>query len=480
VPQVASDPKTYASTVPLPYTRAPQALDRASASPFESLLDDTGHTPDNGPPPPADANAPAEPAQVADQAASGKPAKAANNAPSSAKSDPKPNATDDANPANGDAIIHNIGAPAIDPKAVKTAKAAADIKNAKKLAENTAGRDDAKTAVDAKSDAKNDAKPADGAPVTPGGATAVQAAPVTVVAATDATASGLLPGAAPQEETQPAAKAAGDSAIVAAATAKFEKPASPKADAGKATEDLKQTIKPAAQTTTQTAAQLHSDAKPQATDDDDNNAGAQTRSETSAKDDRIAATHGTGATTTELNSVAPKAGNDVIQPALLSGPQQTAAPAVNNVATAPQLAPQAAAIPLAGVAFEITNKALAGTNHFEIRLDPPELGRIEVRLEVDRDGNVTSRMIADRADTLDLLRRDAPGLERALQDAGLKTAENGLQFSLRDQSSNQQQNSGDAPTARLVVSDDVIPVTDATQRIYSRPAGQGSGVDIHV
>ena len=77
-------------------------------------------------------------------------------------------------------------------------------------------------------------------------------------------------------------------------------------------------------------------------------------------------------------------------------------------------APQAAAIPLAGVAIEIASKALAGKNHFEIRLDPPELGRIEVRLDVDRDGNVTSRLIADRSDTLDLLRRDAAGLERAL------------------------------------------------------------------
>ena len=111
--------------------------------------------------------------------------------------------------------------------------------------------------------------------------------------------------------------------------------------------------------------------------------------------------------------------------------------------------PQPAAIPFAGVAIEIAGKALAGKNHFEIRLDPPELGRIEVRLDVDRDGNVTSRMIADRADTLDLLRRDASGLERALQDAGLKTSDNGLQFSLRDQSAQQQQAGRASDTARL-------------------------------
>jgi flagellar hook-length control protein FliK len=133
------------------------------------------------------------------------------------------------------------------------------------------------------------------------------------------------------------------------------------------------------------------------------------------------------------------------------------------------------------VAFEITSKALSSTNHFEIRLDPPDLGRIEVRLDVDGDGNVTSRMIVDRPETLDLLRRDAAGLDRALQDAGLKTSNNGLQFQLRDQSGDQQQqqSGGSSNTARLVVQDESIPNT-AIARDYGRLAGNSSGVDIHV
>ena len=125
------------------------------------------------------------------------------------------------------------------------------------------------------------------------------------------------------------------------------------------------------------------------------------------------------------------------------------APAQTTQATAQVAAPAAAPprrlprpsapVPLAGVGFEITSKALAGKNHFDIRLDPPDLGRIHVHLDVDRDGNVISHMVADRTDTLDMLRRDTAGLERALQDAGLKTSDNSLQFSLRDQSANQQQ-----------------------------------------
>ena len=41
--------------------------------------------------------------------------------------------------------------------------------------------------------------------------------------------------------------------------------------------------------------------------------------------------------------------------------------------------------------------------------------------------------MVERADTLDLLKRDAAQLERALQQAGLKTSDNALEFSLRQQ-----------------------------------------------
>ena len=91
-------------------------------------------------------------------------------------------------------------------------------------------------------------------------------------------------------------------------------------------------------------------------------------------------------------------------------------------------------------------------------------------------------MIADRADTLDLLRRDSSGLERALQDAGLKTAGDGLQFSLRDQSfSGQQQSStGQQNTSHVVAQDDTLPAVDIAAAGYTRYAGRIGGVDIRV
>ncbi len=140
-----------------------------------------------------------------------------------------------------------------------------------------------------------------------------------------------------------------------------------------------------------------------------------------------------------------------------------------------------AAIPIAGLAVAIAARAQAGSNQFEIRLDPPELGRIDVRLDVDRDGQVTSHVTADRADTLALLQSQQPQLERALEQAGLKTADNGLQFTLRDQSFAGQNNGGGGSqprVAQLVIPDSSLAPVDATQ-VYAR-SGLGGGLDIRV
>jgi flagellar hook-length control protein FliK len=75
----------------------------------------------------------------------------------------------------------------------------------------------------------------------------------------------------------------------------------------------------------------------------------------------------------------------------------------------------AGAVPIAGLAVAFAARAQNDSNQFDIRLDPPELGRIDVRLDVDRDGQVTTHMTADRADTLELLQSQQPQLQQALE-----------------------------------------------------------------
>jgi len=178
---------------------------------------------------------------------------------------------------------------------------------------------------------------------------------------------------------------------------------------------------------------------------------------------------------------ASKALPDAVQQANASG--VTTAPPASHASGAAQAAAQpqaAAAVPLAGVAVEIVSQVQAGKHHFEIRLDPPELGRIDVKLDVDGDGRVTTRLVVDRAETLDLLRRDASQLERALQQAGLKTSDNALEFSLRQQGFAQNDQPQDGHSARITVSDDDPAPLEALRQGYGRLLGLGGGLDIRV
>ena len=140
-------------------------------------------------------------------------------------------------------------------------------------------------------------------------------------------------------------------------------------------------------------------------------------------------------------------------------------------------------VSIANVAVEVSARISSGKNQFDIRLDPEELGKIHVKVQVDRDGNISTHMVADRPDTLDLLRRDMQGLERALQDAGLKTSDNGMQFSLRDQTANQQQQQPNGQAQRVPAADDDLTTTLTTTviaRDYGRYGQHATGLDIRV
>jgi flagellar hook-length control protein FliK len=166
-------------------------------------------------------------------------------------------------------------------------------------------------------------------------------------------------------------------------------------------------------------------------------------------------------------------------PQQLSGAAPTAASDKFSVTQA-----TGAAVPVSGLAVEIAATAQSGKTHFEVRLDPADLGRIDVRIDVDRNGQVTSHLTVEKPETLSMLRQDAPQLQQALNDAGLKTGSGGLQFSLRDQSQSGQNNpnnnqTGGQPQRLVVNEEDTIPAAIAG-RSYGRMLGASGGVDIRV
>jgi flagellar hook-length control protein FliK len=474
VPQVASDPKIHAPNHSLPRIGRPAQQSERAPSPFESLLDDSAQTTDqSAPPPPENKAGAADSPQAPIKNNECKPATANDDAPVTT-----------ANPAETTVNPGCDGKPAGENKAAVNAKAAAATGDAIK----TVDKDD---------------KPPEGSQTDNPTATAPTDSIQTIIT-TSAVA--LAPAAGPtaNQTPKPDPNAGGQpvellqlSAMAGDGMPTLKGLDGPKAGIGKqagaekkvdAETQVDSTVSPAETTgdvppANKVTPQSHAD-KPQfAASESDKDHVAQARGEVTSVGHRSTGT--SESLSSDPSGASPSVSNDASTTTMVTEAGQTtptgaAPPTAATAAVAQSAAQQAAPIPLAGLAVDIAGKAIAGKNRFEIRLDPPELGRIEVRLDVDRDGNVTSRLTVDRADTFDLLRRDAAGLERALQDAGLKTADNGLQFSLRDQSTSQQQTNGGSDVAQIVVQDEMLPSADAIPQNYGRLLGQGGGLDIRV
>ncbi len=160
--------------------------------------------------------------------------------------------------------------------------------------------------------------------------------------------------------------------------------------------------------------------------------------------------------------------------------QATVTPAVGGSAPAQTL-------PMALMAMEITRNAQRGVSRFEIRLDPPELGRVDVRLKIGDDGQVRAHLIVERPETLDMMQRDQRGMERALENAGLKTAsDGGLSFSLKDQGGQAFADDGNGArdtqgfTDAADAGDQPVDQQAALERVAAYPRGGAAGLDIRV
>lgn len=115
--------------------------------------------------------------------------------------------------------------------------------------------------------------------------------------------------------------------------------------------------------------------------------------------------------------------------------QGTIDASTHDISVASNMAPgrHTPTMPAAQLGLKITKAIKDGANEFQIRLDPAELGRVDVKIKFSASGKATAHIMAESKETLALLQRDGNVLERALQDAGMKTDQNSLSFSLKEQ-----------------------------------------------
>lgn len=126
-----------------------------------------------------------------------------------------------------------------------------------------------------------------------------------------------------------------------------------------------------------------------------------------------------------------------------------------------------------------------GLDKIRINLVPVELGSVDVELEMADEG-VQVRVVAERGETLDLLKRDSEELARALREAGIKAGEDSMEFALGKQGGGDQ-DFGEAPKNNEYFID--VPELNAMEELskYENMSGQElvlaaktEGIDIQV
>ncbi len=151
-----------------------------------------------------------------------------------------------------------------------------------------------------------------------------------------------------------------------------------------------------------------------------------------------------GVTAQQINNALSSAGKTNV-----TGVDNINAPGASNQASLSQLSPtnkiqspQQPKLPSSPTATQQVSiqiqKALAnGLNKVNIKLHPAQLGRVEVRLDIAPEGQLTASITAEKPETLDLLQKDIRGLVKALQESGLNTNSNSFNFALRKDQENQ-------------------------------------------
>jgi flagellar hook-length control protein FliK len=163
-----------------------------------------------------------------------------------------------------------------------------------------------------------------------------------------------------------------------------------------------------------------------------------------------------------------------------AAPQSTTTPSVlPSIPQHVQVSAEAAKPNMPTLAVEIAAKSQSGAKQFDIRLDPPELGRVEVRLSIDAAGKASAHLSADQPQTLELLQKDAASLTRALREAGLNVSQDGLNFSLRQQS--HDGNGAQQGQARHASRSMTLIATNSIEATQTSAAYRGDGrLDIRV
>jgi flagellar hook-length control protein FliK len=114
-------------------------------------------------------------------------------------------------------------------------------------------------------------------------------------------------------------------------------------------------------------------------------------------------------------------------------PAETRAPSIQSAGQIAEATPRSAPETVARLAADIVRKVDGQSTRFDLQLDPHGMGKVDVAIEIDKDGKLTAALSFDSAQSASDLRGRAGELRLALEQAGFDVAEGGLTFDLSGQ-----------------------------------------------
>jgi len=190
------------------------------------------------------------------------------------------------------------------------------------------------------------------------------------------------------------------------------------------------------------------------------------------------------------SAMAPKASMAVDIPGIsgAAGPNNQTQPVTKVVAPPPPPPPPKPPAPVEQVAVQIKKAIGEGADKINIKLQPANLGKVEVRMEIGKDGVLTANVIAEKPETLELLQRDVRGLEKVLQEGGLKTDTQSFNFSLKEhaqqQAANRREETNEQPDNNSQNSNEEeaedAETTASEATIYGQNTATNGGVNIMI
>lgn len=88
------------------------------------------------------------------------------------------------------------------------------------------------------------------------------------------------------------------------------------------------------------------------------------------------------------------------------------------------------------ITAQMKRSLATGEDRVSVKLNPAELGRVEIKMDVNQEGKFKAAITVEKPETLELLKQDSRQLVQLLQDAGMNADSSNLSFNLQSQNDN--------------------------------------------